>query len=526
MDSPRDGGRAPAFNILLITGDQWRGDCLSAVGHACVRTPALDALAADGVLFRSHYAQALPCGPARASMLTGLYLHNHRAVRNGTPLDSRHATLPNEFRRAGYQPLLFGYTSTSVDPRDYDPGDPALTTYQGAMPGFDWVLPFEGDREPWLADLRRKGYPVPERPADIYAPAGTDFGSNDRGPNFAPPVYRAEDSDTAFMTDAVLGHLDHGIRRPWFFHVSYNRPHPPYIAPEPYNAMVHPDDVPAFRRAPTAADEAAMHPVVGYFLEHNRQENYIPGRSGRIADADDRDLRQLRATYYGMVAEVDAQLARLFAELRRRGVYDDTLIVFTSDHGEQLGDHYLTGKYGFYDESVHVPLILKLPRALSRGERGRTVDAFTESVDLMPTLLELAGRDVPVACDGVSLAPLLFGEVPANWRTEAHWGFDFREIGTQRAERHLGLQPDQCGLTVIRDRRRKYVHFTALPPLFFDLEEDPEQRRNLAEDPARRGEVLAYAQKMLSWRMNHDERTLANIELGPSGALERRPPRR
>lgn len=516
----------PDFNILLITGDQWRGDCLSAAGHPNVRTPALDALAADGVLFRNHYAQALPCGPARASMLTGLYMHNHRSVRNGTPLDSRHATLPQELRRAGYQPLLFGYTSTSVDPRDFHPDDPALRTYQNAMPGFDWILPFEEEREPWLEDLRRKGYAVPDDPAAIYRPVDAHPGSNSHGPNHAPPIYRAEDSDSAFMTDAVTRHLGRAIRKPWFFHVSYNRPHPPYIAPEPYNDMVHPDDVPAFRRAATAEDEAAMHPAVRYFLEFNRQEKYIPGGEGRIADAPDLHIRQLRATYYGMVAELDAQLGRLFGHLKETGAYDDTLIVFTSDHGEQLGDHYLTNKYGFYDESAHVPLIVKLPRALANGEAGSTVDAFTESVDLMPTLLEIVGREVPVACDGCSLLPLIHGEVPAGWRTEAHWEFDFREIGTQRAETWLGLHPDQCALAVIRDAKRKYVHFTALPPLFFDLEEDPDQIRNLADDPARQGEVLAYAQKMLSWRMNHDDRTLANIELGSDGPLERRPPRR
>ena len=116
-------------NILFITADQWRGDCLSALGHPCLRTPNLDRLAAEGVLFRRHYSQATPCGPGRASLYTGLYLHNHRSVINGTPLDARHSNFALEARKAGYDPALFGYTDISPDPRTLPAGDPALTTY-------------------------------------------------------------------------------------------------------------------------------------------------------------------------------------------------------------------------------------------------------------------------------------------------------------------------------------------------------------------------------------------------------------
>ena len=112
--------------VLFISADQWRGECLSALGHACVRTPHLDALAANGVLFRNHYCQASPCGPARTSMLTGLYMMNHRSLHNGTPLDARFTNLALEVRKAGYDPTLFGYTDTSPDPRRYAPDDPAL----------------------------------------------------------------------------------------------------------------------------------------------------------------------------------------------------------------------------------------------------------------------------------------------------------------------------------------------------------------------------------------------------------------
>ncbi len=182
-------------NILLITLDQWRADCLSAMGHPCLRTPHLDRLTADGVLFRCHYTQASPCGPARASLLTGLYAHNHRSVRNGIPLDDRHTNLARELRKAGYDPVLFGYTDTAVDPRLYPPGDPALNTYEGVMPGFTPGLVLSMRLEPWLADLASKGYAIPAKPKDIWLPRH-DCGTG-QGPTFAPPRYKAEDSETS-----------------------------------------------------------------------------------------------------------------------------------------------------------------------------------------------------------------------------------------------------------------------------------------------------------------------------------------
>ena len=116
-------------NILLICADQWRWDCMSGLGHPNVRTPNIDALAKDGVLFKNHFGQCTPCGPSRTSLLTGLYLMNHRSGRNGTPLDARHTNVALEARKAGYDPSLFGYTDTSPDPRGKHPNDPALTAY-------------------------------------------------------------------------------------------------------------------------------------------------------------------------------------------------------------------------------------------------------------------------------------------------------------------------------------------------------------------------------------------------------------
>jgi arylsulfatase A-like enzyme len=200
--------------------------------------------------------------------------------------------------------------------------------------------------------------------------------------------------------------------------------------------------------------------------------------------------------------------------------------VFTSDHGEQLGDHWQFSKYGYFDQTFHVPLIVRDPGAGAKCARGTQVDAFTESVDIMPTILEYLEVDIPSQCDGESLTPFCRSKTPSNWREEAHWGFDFRNFNDNDGNTILGLKPDQCSVDVIRDKRYKYVHFTALPALFFDLKQDPHEFENLVNHPEYRDLVLEYAQKMLSWRMNHDDRVLANMKITPEGIVERNLPRR
>jgi arylsulfatase A-like enzyme len=228
-------------------------------------------------------------------------------------------------------------------------------------------------------------------------------------------------------------------------------------------------------------------------------------------------LRQLRATYYGLIREVDDQIARVIAYLKQTGQYDDTLIMFSCDHAEMLGDHWYLGKDGYFDQAFHIPLIVRAPGSV----KGRVVEEFTEAVDLMPTILDLAGRAIPTQCDGASLTPWLRGDTPQRWREEVHWEFDFRDVVNGAPERAMGLRLDECCLNVIRDRHYKYVHFTALPPLLFDIANDPDELRNLAGDPKHAGTMLRYAQKMLSWRMANDERTLTGFHLNASGPTER-----
>lgn len=500
-------------NILLITCDQWRGDCLSAAGHPVLKTPNADALAAEGVLFRRHFGGAAPCSPARACLYTGLYQMNNRVCRNGTPLDARHGNIALSARALGYDPTLFGYTDVSLDPRLLAPGDPRLRTYEGVLPGFTVRQFLPEHQKPWLSWLCAQGIDASAGHPDIHRPVGepSDPVTN------APPIYSKDQTPTAFLAGEFirwLGEQEHGA--PWFAHLSFISPHPPFIVPEPYNAMYDPADGPAFSRAGNWQAEAESHPYLAYDLDRRMRQNFRPGAEGKVRDWGEDNIRAIRAIYYGMISEVDAQLGRLWQALKAAGAWDETVIVLTSDHAEMMGDHFMLGKGGFFDGSYHIPLIIRDPRLGQAA--GGSVDCFSEAVDILPTLLDLLGEGPPPHLDGRSLKPFLEGAAPRDWRDAAHWEFDFRSVADGEAERHFGIGSRQCNLAVIRSQDFKYVHFGGgLPPLLFDLKKDPSELTNVANDPAYLAVRLQFAERLLAWRAEHLDQSLALAELTENG---------
>ena len=148
--------------VLLITAYQWRGECLGCLGHPVVQTPTLDRLAAEGVLFQNHYSQAVPCGPSRASLLTGMYMMNHRCVNNGTPMDRHFTNIGMETRKVGYEPTLFGYTDSTMDPRGLHPNDPDLKSSEGLLPGMIAGVKIDDLQMPCISWLKSRGY-TPKR---------------------------------------------------------------------------------------------------------------------------------------------------------------------------------------------------------------------------------------------------------------------------------------------------------------------------------------------------------------------------
>lgn len=464
--------------VLFITLDQFRADCLSCAGHPVVRTPNLDALAAAGVRFARHYAQAAPCAPGRAALYTGTYQMNNRVVANGTPLDDRFDNVARAARRDGYEPTLFGYTDQGVDPRlAVHPDDPRLMNWEGVLPGFDTELELIEEHTAWMEWLRTLGY-------DVDDPVAALASENTRP---------AEHSVSTFLTNSLLDWIGRQDG-PWFAHASYLRPHPPYCAAGPFSEMYDPGDCPAPLPIPDA-----RHPLHDQMLA-------IPQVA---APTDPESMAALQAQYFGMISEVDAQLGRVWECLRETGVWDSTVIVVTADHGEQLGDQGLLQKLGFFESSYAILGVIRDPR--HPGTHGTVVERFTENVDIFPTVCEAMGIDVPTQCDGLPLTPFLAGEEPPHWRGAAHYEWDWRHVSLG-AEEHpwpWDRRLEDHHLAVLRTEDRAYVQFGDGSWRCFDLAADPTWQTEI-HDP---GVVLADAQAMLVWRSRHADRTMTQMLL-------------
>ncbi|MEX0344967.1 MAG: alkaline phosphatase family protein [Rhizobiaceae bacterium] len=503
-------------NVLLIVIDQLRADCLTGALAETVNLPNLRKLMAESVTFNRHCTVATPCGPSRASLLTGLYAMNHRSVRNGVPLARDHATIGTEFRKAGYEPLLFGYTDVSPDPADRHPNDPDLKDYEGVAPGFAEIVRMRLDSNwSWAGYLKSKGYDLPKEYWDLFRPVPSEPSSQPRLSD--PALYRAEDSDTAYLTDRTLQELSARVKDDWFSMVTYIRPHPPLVAPSPYNEMYAPEDVP-LPVCPLSLDEhKAVHPYLNadYSAPSNRQLHaQFDGRTDNISEEDSRELR---AVYLGLATEVDHHIGRILDFLRDTDQYEETLIVITADHGDMLGDHHVWGKHVPFEGSFHIPLIIRDPK--NRAGAGTVVNSFTESIDLAPTLSDWVGEDANIAFNGRSLLPFLGGEQPDEWRSYTFAEVDFGDpVKSTRFQSKLGLTTAQSNFAILRDERFSYVHFNGgLPPLLYDLKADPHEGNNLAINPDYSSELLRLSRMMLDHRMTFAHHAKSRMKLTQTG---------
>ncbi len=467
------------MNVLFITLDQFRGDAYGAAGHPLVRTPTLDRIASEGVRLERHYSQAAPCAPGRAALFTGMYQMNNRVVANGTPLPSGFDNLAFVARRAGYDPTLFGYTDQGIDPyRANGADDPRLNDYDGILPGLSVGLYLPESQAGWSQYLRAKGYDVSGHWEELL---------------YGEPSRPADDSLSGFLTTRFLEWLAHE-ESGWFAHLSYLRPHPPYAAAGAFSTMYDPSDVPP-PITPVKADE-----------RHSLHDLALASKQA-AAPTDLDALRALRAQYYGMISEVDFQLGRIVAELEARGEWDDTLVVVTADHGDQLGDHGLIEKLGFFPQSYHIIGLWRDPRQPG----GRRVSQFTENVDLLPTLAEALGVEQPVQCDGRALSSLFNAEGSDSWRRAAHYEWDSRFVFLGSAQSAPPWTLARCNLAVSVSEDVAYVQFGDGSFRCYDLEEDPTWRTECHD----RDRVLAAAQEQLLWRQRHLRHDLTDMLLTP-----------
>ena len=508
-------------NILFIMCDQLRWDFLSCYGHPHLRTPNIDRLAARGVRFTRAYCQAPLCGPSRSSFHTGRYMSSHGAMANEDPLRPGELTLGECMRDLGIAPVLVGKMDVSVsldalqglgvDPdsaigrRAAGGGFEPFEDLQGLCP--DPILP---PRVGYNDYLRARGYHG-DNPWELYANSGIgEHGQRVSGwqmRHAALPARVAEvHSETAFTTDRAIEFLRQTPDdRRWCLHLSYIKPHWPYIAPAPYHGLYSQDHVlPPVR---SDAEREDPHPVQRAFMAQDYSENF----------SRDEVRERVIPTYMGLVGQVDDHLGRLLRYLDERGLSERTLIVFTSDHGDYLGDHWLGEKDLFHDCSARIPMILCDPSPQADTTRGTTDPRFVEAVDLLPTFVEFAGGAVRTErVEGRSLLGILRGESVREWRECAVSEIDFSDRGPRAL---LGVHPWECRAHMLRTDRWKYVFHECFRPQLFDLDGDPQELVDLGDDPGYEHVRREMHDRLFAWfrrlRRRTEMREEVLFDMGP-----------
>jgi len=464
--------------------DQLRYDHLSCYGSERLKTPNIDALAARGTRFTNCYVQGPVCGPSRMSTYTGRYVASHGATWNFVPIAVNTPTMGDHLRQAGLRVAVVGKTHIVGD----RPGMNRLGIDPASQAG---ILLDQGGFEPYARDdgaLPDKKLELQDTAYNQYLKslgyaarnAWHDFANSALGPdgevlsgwqmrNARQPA-RVSDahSETAWTTDRAIDFMREQGDAPWCLHVSYIKPHWPYIVSEPYHAMYGADDVRDAIRSDAERDNA--HPVLAAFREH--------AESLAFSRDDVRDT--VIPTYMGLVKQLDDHLGRLIQGLKDLGQDQETLIVFTSDHGDLLGDHWLGEKEMFYETSVKVPLIIADPRA-KVGHAGQVHVGLVEAIDLLPTFLDAVGQNPANEwLEGRSLLPQANG-LPASQRDAVFSELDYAPYP---ASERLGLGPNDARATMVRTERWKYVRFEGFKSQLFDLDEDPNEMVDLGGDPS------------------------------------------
>jgi len=502
----------PAKNVLFVMCDQLRWDYLSCYGHKRLHTPNIDALAARGVRYDRAYVQSPVCGASRMSTYTGRYVQSHGASWNFVPLKVGELTIGDHLRPLGVRSVLIGKTHMKADA----PGMARLgidpTSRIGVRIsecGFDpyerddGIHPYSGHEPdpPYNHFAREQGLEA-ENPWEEYANAA--LGDNDELLSgwflkYADRPARVPDplSETPYITGRAMDFIDEALEtnpdQPWLAHVSYIKPHWPYIVPEPYASMFGPDDVPACNRSEEERQNA--HPVFEQFMNRRVSRNFSR-----------EDVRaKVIPAYMGLIKQIDDQMGRLFQHLEDRGIADQTMIVFTSDHGDYLGDHWLGEKELFHEESVRIPLIIYDPSANADSTRGTVNTDLIESIDLAPTFLELyGGAALPHILDGHSLLDTLYGNRKADPRQYVISEYDYSFIEPRIA---LDMPARDCWLRMVFDGRYKYIHAENFRPMLYDLQEDPNELKDLGADPIHDAVCSRLHETLFEWARKPRQRS-------------------
>ena len=439
-------------NILLIHADQHRCDCLGAYGNADIKTPNIGELAQDGVVFENSFCPHPVSTPSRYSLLTGLYIHQHRGLSNTSTLAPNIPTLPRHLKSNGYSTTAVG--KMNFTPTYLDVGFDEMVLAEQSGDGR-----YEDDYHRWL---RSEG--LCDR-LDMIDQVG-EFRRNapeSYWENFGafPSDLDEQHHSTTWIGDRaieLLDQWDEGSQN--FLMVGFIKPHHPFDPPEPWSAMYDPDRL---------------------SLLPGWTEDLIHGDNGKsyfsYDSLSEASLRRVMALYYASISQIDHHVGRMLDLLKAKGLYDDTAILYTSDHGDYMGYHHRILKgYRMFDPLMRVPLIIKYPASVSlQGREARLVN----NIDVAPTLLSVAGLTPPDAVSGMDL-------------TDEGASVDY-------------VFAETCDEYMVRSKTRKLLlHRNTDESMFFDLEHDPLETKNLFGEEEHQADISALHDQLLDWSLFDD----------------------
>jgi len=478
-------------NVIWICTDQQRSDSLGCSGNKIARTPHIDSLAAAGTRFTRHITPMQICSPSRATMFTGLYPRHHELITNGMALNSQVPTITGLLGGAGYRTHSVGkqHLQPILAPAEYNMADsrafwrsPVAEDWNGPFYGFQTIDLLLGESDTaaisghyacWLKTV------APEAVALLKAEQAPEAPPADLDEIWQSAI-PVELHYNSWISECASNFIEHAsVDEPFFLFVSYPDPHHPFAPPIEYANRYNPDDMPLPR-----VDAGELERLPDYYTklfptDQGFRELYWAGlpdmEAGSMITTDgvsDHSMQRAIAHTYAMIEMIDDGVGKILNTLEAGGRSDNTIVMFTSDHGELLGTHGLLHKGPpTYRQLVEVSMLMKGPRI----NPGQTCDALTNHIDLAPTFLDLAGVDrEQVEFDGQSMLPLLEGQ--KGWQRDANYG-----------EYHPTARPELYNQTIRTSQWRLSIYPDS--PQWgelFDLEVDPDEHLNLYHDDAYR----------------------------------------
>jgi len=444
-------------NILWIQADQLRADTFGFMNHPLIQTPNLDKLAAQGAVYDNAYCSSPVCMPSRATMMTGKHLPEHGVIQNGYKMNSEMETFPQRIAEVGYRTANIGKThcgrwSKKIFEYDAHVEDVFGATKPSKVP-FDYTIypgiTFVGEPCDHSDKVLYGTYPGPAQTSKSYILA----------------------------TEACKWLYWHDDPRPFFLRVSFDDPHPPVVPPEPYASMYKPEDVPE--------DLLARYKESLASKPRNIREYHTFSKHDTVSEEDHRIHA---AKYFGLVTHLDAQIGRILDYLDELGWADNTIVFFNSDHGHMIGEHGFTHKGAMLYEGVSkIPTVIRWPGKIAPGTR---VDSLVEGIDVMPTLLELAGCDIPDSIEGKSIIPLAQGD-----RSDE--------------KKYAFIQWYDYGFA-LRDNRYKLTWWDCdSDGELYDLQKDPLEKENLFSDAEFADKKKELLEALWQWREKTGNPSLA-----------------